>query len=165
MGAACSQLWMNLRAIGDNEPQVNKTRIKGLVKACTNLDPVEAIMNLRRHMAQEPNRYDKIFRVLPIINKVETNLDLIVAEVELQKEKIGKHETFRVTVEKRKTELRSKEIIEKVAGIIDQKVDLSEPNWIVLIEIMGKTTGVSVIRPESILNVQKERYELSLKTN
>jgi tRNA acetyltransferase TAN1 len=165
MGAACSQLWMNLRAIGDTEPKVNKTKIKGIIKAWTIIDPVEAILKLRKHMSHEPYRYDKIFRVLPIINRVETSLDLIVAEVESQKEKIGKHETFRITVEKRKTELRSMEIIKKVANIIDQKVDLREPDWVVLIEIMGKTTGVSIIHPESILNVQKESYKLSLKTN
>jgi tRNA acetyltransferase TAN1 len=152
---------MNLRAIGDNEPKVNKTKIKGIIQAWTNLDPVKAIQELRKHMTKEPYRYDKLFRILPIINTVDTNLDLIIAEVESQKGKIGIHETFRVTVEKRKTKLRSMEIIEKIAEIIDQKVDLSEPNWVVLIEIMGKTTGVSVIRPENIMNIQKERYLLS----
>ncbi len=33
-------------------------------------------------------------------------------------------------------------------------------DWNVLIEIVGKTTGVSVIRPEGLLNVQKERASL-----
>jgi tRNA acetyltransferase TAN1 len=56
-------------------------------------------------------------------------------------------------------------VIEPVANIIDREVNLGDPDWIVLIEIMGKKTGVSVVRPEGILNVQKERYRLSLKTD
>jgi len=47
MSAASSQLWMNLRAIGDPEPKVNRSRIKGIVMAETSLDPIEAIMKLR----------------------------------------------------------------------------------------------------------------------
>ncbi|MFC1802546.1 hypothetical protein ACFL0D_01110 [Thermoproteota archaeon] len=165
MGAASSQLWMNLRAIGDPVPKVNKTKIKGIIMAWTKLDPVEAIIKLREHMAGEPERYDNLFRVLPIVTQVETIIDAIVSEVESQKEKIGEAESFRVTLEKRKTELRSLEVIEPVANIINREVNLCDPDWIVLIEIMGMTTGVSVIRPECILNVQKERYRLSLKTD
>jgi tRNA(Ser,Leu) C12 N-acetylase TAN1 len=39
-------------------------------------------------------------------------------------------------------------------------VDLENHDWIVLIEIIGNSTGVSVIRPEGLLNVQKERASL-----
>ena len=46
MSAASSQLWMNLRAIGDPEPKVNRSRIKGIVMAQTTLDPIEAMFKL-----------------------------------------------------------------------------------------------------------------------
>jgi tRNA acetyltransferase TAN1 len=98
--------------------------------------------------------------VLPILAWVNTSIDSIVAEVETQKIKILNDDTFRVTVEKRRTQLRSREIIEAVAAVIDNPVDLENPDWVVLIEVMGEHTGVSVVRKEALLNIQKERAAL-----
>jgi tRNA acetyltransferase TAN1 len=161
MGAASSQLWMNLRAVGDPEPKVNKSRVKGVIQGYTTLDPVEAIFLMREHMKAEPERYDKLFRVMPILSWVNTDIEKIVVEVQSQKARMKAGETFRVTLEKRRTELRSFEVIDAVAADIDTVVDLENPDWVVLIEIMGDKTGVSVIPADASLNVQKERVGLS----
>lgn len=155
--AACSQLWMNLRAIGDEEPKVNKTRIRGIIWGATTLDTVEAIRKLRQHMHEEPDRYDKLFRILPVLTWVETSIENIVAEVENQKPRVGESDSFRVTLEKRRTELRSLEVIEPVADVFDNPVDLENPDWVVLIEIMGNKTGVSIVPADALFQVQKER--------
>jgi tRNA acetyltransferase TAN1 len=165
IGAASSQLWMNLRAVGDSEPIVNRSKIRGIIQGATNLDPVEAIRLMREHMHIEPERYDKLFRIMPILSWVKTGIEAIVGEVEAQKSKIAEEDTFRVTLEKRRTELRSLEVIDAVAAVIDNAVDLENPDWVVLVEIMGNRTGVSVIREESIFNVQKERAVLSFQTD
>ena len=94
---------------------------------------------------------------MPILSWVNTNLDDIVAEIEAQKDKMAVNEKFRVTLEKRKTELRSREVIEAVAEVIDNPVDLENPDWVVLVEIIGNHTGISIVRDEALFNVQKER--------
>jgi tRNA acetyltransferase TAN1 len=161
LSQATSELWMNLRAIGDDKPKVDRSRIKGLILAYTGFDPQEAVGLLRRHMGKEPDRYSAVYRVMPILAWVNTDVDEIVAEVREQASRIGAGESFRVTLEKRRTRLRSLEVIELVAAVIDNPVDLENPDWVVLVEILGNKTGVSVIRPVDELNVQKERYRLS----
>jgi tRNA acetyltransferase TAN1 len=163
--AASSQLWINLRAVGDPEPKVNRTKISGIIQAMTTIDPVEAVYSLREHMTKEPERYDKLFRILPIINWVPTSIDKIVDEVITQKSKVEKNETFGVVLEKRKTNLGRVELIEPIAAVFDNEVDLDNPDWVVLIEVMGNVTGVSIIKPEAIFNVQKELADLSSKTD
>ncbi|MFZ0220615.1 MAG: THUMP domain-containing protein, partial [Candidatus Nitrosopolaris sp.] len=73
--------------------------------------------------------------------------------------KIKKLETFRITVERRNTFLRSSEIIAKVASEIDNKVDLENPDWIVLVEIIGKLVGISVLRPDEIFSSVIEKRQ------
>ena len=160
---ASSELWMNLRAIGDSEAKVDRSRIKGLILGWTSLGAVEAINSLRDYLEEEPEKFKYIYRIMPILTWVNTGLDDIVREVNVQKEKIGKGDTFRVTVEKRRTDLRRLEIIEPVADAFDNDVDLENPDWIVLINVLGGKTGVSIIEPRDKLNVQKEKYELSKK--
>ena len=163
MSAASSQLWMNLRAIGDPEPKVSRSRIKGIVMAETALNPIEAIIKLREHMESDVDRYERLFRIFPIVARVPTEVEDIVEEVKRQAGVIEEGQKFRITLEKRETEFRSLEIIDPVAAIVDREVDLNNPDWVILIEVMGKMTGISVMPPEGMLNVQKERYALSTK--
>jgi tRNA acetyltransferase TAN1 len=71
--------------------------------------------------------------------------------------KIGEKETFRITVEKRFTETPTKDIIEAAAANIERQVNLNNPDKILLIEVIGGLTGVSVIKPDEILAVIKEK--------
>ena len=157
---ACSELWMLLRAVGDETPAVDRSPVRGLITARTNLDPVEAIRRLRVEFRERPDHFRALLRVLPVETKVRTDSGEIVEASHRLAAKIGEDESFRITVEKRRTDLRSREVIDAVAEGIDRKVDLEDPDWIVLIEIVGRTTGVSVIRPDGLLNVQKERARL-----
>jgi tRNA acetyltransferase TAN1 len=161
MSAACSELWMLLRAAGDETPTVFRTRVKGLIAAETSLEPVEAIRRIRGQLRERPEGFKNLLRVIPVETTVSTELDEIVKTASRLAEKINEDESFRVTLEKRRTELRSREVIDAVAERIDRKVNLEEPDWVVLVEIVGTRTGVAVVPPEGILSIQKERALLS----
>ena len=157
---ACSELWMLLRAAGDEMPVVDRAPVRGLILARTALDPVEAVRRLRAQLQRHPDDFRTLFRVIPVEAVSPTSLDRIVETAHGLASRIGGDETFRITVEKRRTGLRSREIIDAVAAGIDRKVDLEHPDWIVLIEIVGRYTGVSVVRPDALLNIQKEKARL-----
>jgi len=160
---ACSELWMLLRAVGDETPVVDRSPIKGLIAARTNLEPVEAIGRLRSELAENPEGFRVLLRVMPIEMMVPTDLEVIMDAVHRLASKIGEKESFRITLEKRRTHLRSRKVIDAVAERIDRRVDLEGYDWNVLIEIISKTTGISVIPRHGVLNVQKERARLSSK--
>ena len=158
---ACSELWMLLRACGDETPIVNRTRIRGLIAAKTVLTPLDAIKLLRIELRERPEGFRSLLRIIPIEIMVPTKLDIIVEKIKGLASKITHEKSFRITLEKRRTSLRSREVIDAVAGIIEQRVDLVKPDWIVLVEIVGELTGLSVVPSDGILNVQKERIMLA----
>ncbi len=88
---------------------------------------------------------------------MRTDLGEIERTVTELASKIKENESFRVTVEKRFTDTSTKDIIEAAAANIERKVDLSSPDKIILIEVVGGLTGISIIRPEQILAVMKEK--------
>ncbi|MCS7120236.1 MAG: THUMP domain-containing protein [Nitrososphaerota archaeon] len=154
---ACSEIWFLLRELGDEDPLVERSEVAGLVVAKTALDSFKVIENLRKRLRDRPQDFRYTLRFIPIEIVVRTDLDQIRRACSRLVEKIGPTETFRVTVEKRHTDLQSGEIIRAAAEVIDRKVDLENPQKILLIEILGRLTGVSVIVPEDILSVSKER--------
>jgi tRNA acetyltransferase TAN1 len=156
---ASSELWMLLRGLGDEGPSVGHAPVRGLILAKTSLDPLEAVGLLREELIRSPGDFRYLLRVIPIESVVPTQLDGIAEAAQRLASRIGEGESFRITVEKRRTGLGSREVIEAVASRIKRRVDLERPDWVVLIEIVGRHTGISVLRPDSILNVQRLKAE------
>ena len=159
---ACSELWFLLGELGDERAEVDTTPVKGLIWARTQLDPFEVVKGLRRMLAERPEEFRVVQRIIPIERVVGTDLNEIArAAQELALAKIEPGEKFRITVEKRHTELGTMDVIKAVAEGIDRPVDLRNPDKIVLIEIVGGLTGISVIKPDDILSVPKEKGRAS----
>ena len=53
------------------------------------------------------------------------------------------------------------EIIDAIADKFPHKVNLDDPDWVILVETAGKQTGISVVRLANMLNIQKERVRLA----
>jgi len=154
---ACSEIWYLLGEIGDSAVKVDKTGITGLIAAKTAFDPFEVIEKFRKILRERPYEFRYTLRVIPIEKVVRTDLGEIERTVTELASKIKENESFRVTVEKRFTDTSTRDIIEAAAANIERKVDLSSSDKIILVEVVGGLTGISIIRPEQILAVMKEK--------
>lgn len=143
--------------LGDAEAQTSKTKIRGLIVGKTTLNPFEAVERLRGVLKERPYEFRYALRILPIERVVPTDLEAIKAAALELAQQIGEAESFRVTVEKRFTTLHSKDIIEAVAGEVKRKADMEHPDRILLIEVLGTLTGVSLLKPTDELSVLKEK--------
>lgn len=152
---ASSELFALLREIGDGSPDIRTTGLRGLLLVKTSLQPTVVVEEVRKIIAQDPLRIRSIFRLIPIDAVVESDVEKILEATSSLVSRIGEGEAFRITVEKRRTNLSSSEIIRLIAGIINRPVNLEHPDWVVLIEIVGRSTGVAVLRPEHTLNIGK----------
>jgi tRNA acetyltransferase TAN1 len=153
----CSELWYLLGQIGDSASTIDKTGMAGLIVVKTALNPFEVIDNFRKILHERPYEFRYTLRVIPIEKVVRTDLVEIQRVATALGLKIGENESFRVTVEKRFTEISSRDIVEAAAMNIERNVDLNEPDRILLVEIIGGLTGVSLIKPDDILSVVKEK--------
>src|SRR3972149_4045912 len=154
----CIELSYLLREeLGDATAVVGKTGIRGLVAAKTSLDPCEVIEKFRLILQERPYEFRYALRIIPIERVVPNDLNEIKRVATELAANIGENETFRVTVEKRFTTLHSQDFIEAVATDIKRKADLENPDKILLIEVLGGLTGISLIKPSHVLAVVKEK--------
>ncbi|MCW4007288.1 MAG: THUMP domain-containing protein [Candidatus Bathyarchaeota archaeon] len=155
---ACYELLYLLKDdLGDSEAVVGKTGISGLIAAKTVFNPSVAIEKLRAILQEQPYKFRYTLRVIPVEKVVRTDLDevkRVAAELSLR---IDADETFRVTVEKRFTSIHASDFIKAAAEGITRRVDLEKPDKILLIEVVGGFTGLSLIKPSDILTVVKEK--------
>lgn len=152
---AASELRELLTHLGDPSPEVSMTRVTGLITAYTSLDPFQVIKRVEEILGEEPWRVSALLRFIPIERVIEARPEKIAEAVEELASKIPEDASFRVTVEKRHTSLSSRELIEAAASKVDRKVNLENPDWVVLVEVLGGVAGISVIRPDQILSTAK----------
>lgn len=118
-------------------------------------DPKPLLSFITDFVRSEPFRVRFILRIIPVDRVVDTTMEDIVKAVKELSSAIGPGETFRITIEARDSPYSDKELINALADAVDRKVNLDSPDKIVLLEIFGEYSGVSVISPHEIVSVQK----------
>ena len=142
-----SELKQLLEAIGESSVNVEKTGVSGLIVAKTSADPFELINRFRNILRERPYEFRHALRLIPIEIVVRTDLDQVKEAVTQLGSRIAENETFRVTVEKRFTAIHTRDIIQAAAAGVKRKVNLRNPDRIILIEVVGGFTGISLIKP------------------
>jgi tRNA acetyltransferase TAN1 len=150
---AVEELNVILQHFSIDAQMIEIQNVSGIILALVNLNPFELIPKFKELLIEEPWQFRYILRVIPIERTLSTNLKNIEREVEaLSIERIRINDSFRISVEKRHTSTRSKDIIPSIANKFRNKVSLENPDWIILIEIIGNKTGISVLKERDIFN-------------
>jgi len=146
----------------DPELKVSRTHISGLLTCKTSLDPFEVVSKLRDFALENPYQFRFAIKFTPIEVCVDSDIESIKEATRSLLHKIGKDETFRVTVRRRHTDLENMDVVVAVASEIDREVNLDNPDKTVLVEIVSDTTGVSVLNDESdilsIMTMRDDQY-------
>jgi len=150
-----SEMYMLLTEFGDSRAKITRTGVSGVLLVETELLHQDVIEFLKKMMEFEPFRIRSMLRLIPVEKIVDLDLEMIKDEVKPLMEKIGPEESFRITIEKRHSDLSRGELIEAIASTTNRKVNLDNPDWVVLVEVIRDTVGLSVVRPSQIVSVVK----------
>jgi len=146
-----------LERFGDIGPIVEKTIFSGIIQVETKLDIMKVLESFKEIIEDEPWLIKYCSRIIPIQVECESKLDDIRDRVCGLSEIIKKNDTYRITVEKRQSSLRTSEIISSIADSLSNKVSLENSDWEIIIQVLRNKTGISIIPPNSILSVDRQK--------
>ncbi len=110
-----------LEEFGDSDVKVTITEMSGILTAETKLDPVEVVRKIKEMVLDEPWSVRYCLRIIPIQKVIETKIEEIEKTVSEMSKEIIEGETYRISIEKRNSNLSSQEIIKKIATKIKNK--------------------------------------------
>ena len=146
-----------LDELGDQEPEILNVGMRGILMVNTVIEPSKIIDYVKNKMIEEPWLIRYCLRIIPIQRMIDTDIDKIKQNVTKLSNVIQKNNSYRITIEKRNTNVSSNEIITEIAKIFPNKVSLNQPDWIVLIEILGNKTGISILKENEIFSLDKAK--------
>ena len=160
-GEAEEEIMDILDELGDPDVKISVSNMSGIITVQTKLDPIEVVRKMKEILLDEPWSIRYCLRVIPIQKIVETNLEKIEECISSISDKIEDNESYRILIEKRNSDISSKEIITNIANQIKNKVSLDFPDKIILIEVLGIVTGISLIKKSDILSLEKTKRSMS----
>jgi len=146
-----------LDELGDQEPEILNVGMRGILMVNTIIEPSKIIDWVKNKIIEEPWLIRYCLRIIPIQRMTDTEIDKIKQNVIKLKDTIQKNDSYRITIEKRNTSISSNEIITEVAEIFPNKVSLNQPDWIILIEIIGNETGISILKNDELFSLDKAK--------
>ena len=146
-----------LDEIGDQESEILNVGMRGILMVNTSIEPSKIIDWVNDKVVEEPWLIRYCLRMIPIQSVTETDMSKITKDVIKLKDVIQQNDSYRITIEKRNTDMSSTEIITEIAKIFPNKVSLNQPDWIVLIEILGNKTGISILKENEIFSLDKAK--------
>ena len=149
-----------LKKFGDLEPKISITKMSGILTAETKLDPI-VVRKIRDMILDEPWSIRYCLRIIPIQKFIESEIKQIEETVRNLSEHILENETYRISIRKRNSELSSQEIISGVANKIKNEVSLEFPDKVILIEVLGNKTGISILKKSDVLSTEKIKRSIS----
>ena len=150
-----------LDKLGDSDVKISVSSMSGIITIETKLDPIEVVRKIKEMVLDEPWSIRYCLRIIPIQKVVKTNIEEIEKAISSMSDQIGKKESYRILIEKRNSDISSKEIITKIANGIKNKVSLDFPDKVILIEILGIVTGISILKKSDILSLEKTKRSMS----
>jgi len=94
-----------LEFLGESRPTVKRTSMRGLLTAQMKVDPARVVERARYALRKDPWKFTCIKRILPVEPVVDTDLEKIAEAVKPLFEPIEEGETYRITIEKRRSQL------------------------------------------------------------
>jgi len=157
---ASNEISKILRELGDTSYAVEISSFSGIITVTTVLNPLLVVNEIRRIILDEPWSVRYCHRFIPIQDATETTIENIVRSVQNLVKMMKPDDTYRITIERRGSHLSSKEVIDSIAKNIQNKVSLEKFDWNVVVEILGITTGISVLKENDVVSTLKMKRDL-----
>ena len=155
---AKAEIWFTLLMCGDKYPIILGIKFPGLITATTNIDNKEVILKIKKILEKDSNFFQFILKIVPINYVCETKLNVIKDIVEkYYRLYLNKEDSFKIEMKRRKNEIIKRDtIIESLAKIINNRVDLDNPDKILRIELLGNVSGISFLNPDDIIIIHNK---------
>jgi tRNA acetyltransferase TAN1 len=142
-----------LKQYGDPEPRVEKTSVPGIAIAHTALNNRDVVKKCKE-LFQTERAFQFAIKWVPVDFWCDTNLDAMKKVIEEEiRDRIKENETWAMKVEKRCwQQYHTRELIEYLAPSIARKVNLGDPDQILRIDVLGKRTAISLLKPDEIFS-------------
>ncbi len=154
----------NLEEIGVQLEEIQKTSVDGIFGLVVEGDSKQAVASLKSLCQEDPNLFIHTYHWVPIerwVPATEEEMERAASELG---EGIQENEGWMMHLHKRHHGGHSQDLIKKLTDPINRgSVNLKSPDKILVVEILGDSAGLSLLRKKELLDTNRLRQEISAR--
>lgn len=159
-GRAEQEVRERMRDLGVYVERLETCDVDGVFLLQVRGDAKALVVQLKRLCHEDPVDFQYTYHWVPIERWVPTVLTEIREAVAALGNGIGKDETWKMHLHKRHVPEHYDALISYLTDPLDRgKVDLTDPDKVLAVEMLGKSTGLSLLTKHELLDVNKARVE------
>jgi len=153
-GSAKKQIEDALKEI-KKDAKFLKSEAEGIFELQTK-DARKLVQDIGKIAKKDIAKLDKTFNWIPIDTWAKATVKDMQKTIKTIQKDIKEKEKWAMDLGKRMTKLHDKDLIIKLTEPVDKpNVDLKKPEKIIKVEIIGNKAGISLLKPDEILNLFK----------
>ena len=143
-----------LKLLGDPDASMRWTFVMGIGVVHTSLDNRQVIHQCRELLHQDKIRFEFAVKWVPVDYWCWTDLESMRQLIDDKVlPRILPNESWAMRVNKRRWQTyHTDDIVTALAAHIDRSVNLSHPDKIVWVDVIGNDTAISVLKPDEIFS-------------
>jgi tRNA(Ser,Leu) C12 N-acetylase TAN1 len=153
-----SELWHVLVKYCDATPlEAFSLPVKGLFLIAIVDDITKTIEKIREVITEEKFPFIICKKITPIEQLIKSDFDQLSETLTNHLQKIPENVKWRITLNRRHTKLKRTDVINLIAShplAPKGKVDLSNPDWDIVVEIFGEWLGVGAFKHDPIIVIK-----------
>ena len=155
---AKAEIWFTLLMCGDQYSIISSLDFQGLIAATTTLNHRKIIKKIKDILIQNPYFFQFILKIIPIDYVCQTDIKTIKMIIQKNYQHyIKNQDSFKIALNRRKNELIDRDgLIESIAKLFKNRVDLEHPDKIIRVEVLGNFTGISFLTPDEIIKASNK---------
>ena len=119
--------------------------ISGLSIATFSDNPISTLEKIKTEIEKDNSILQYSLKLVPIQYRTNSSIEKMKEIMGIFNEQIGEDDTWRITLRRRHSQLSREEIIHSLADIITNgSVRLENPDYYIIVEILGKWTYLSL---------------------
>ncbi|HVO77697.1 MAG TPA: THUMP domain-containing protein [Methanomassiliicoccales archaeon] len=162
-GLGETEVRTRLQEAGAGLEELKRSDVEGVFLCKVSGDPKKVVADVRTICVGQPDLFHETHHWTPVERWVRTDMaEMAKAAGELGAG-ISPTDSWMLVLRKRKTPLHTMDLVKLLTDPIDRgRVDLKHPDKMLVVEIMGETTGMSLVAKDQLLDVNKVREDVEL---
>lgn len=135
--------------------EILKSNIDGLMNIRVK-NAKNAVKKLLLMAKKKPNKFVQTYKWIPVDKWSKTNIKEMQRTIKGLSKNIKKNDRWKMDLGKRKTNLHERDLIIRLTEPIERSnIDLSNPDKIIKVEVIGSYAALSLLKKDEYLNVTK----------
>jgi len=163
-GLAEKEVRRCIEGVGEAVEELESSCVNGVFCIQVSGDAKQVVADIRDEFLEEPGTLNHTYHWVPVEKWVQANVEDMTSLAKELSNGIAEDERWMMHMHKRRHDMSSEDLVLALTDPIERgNVDLTNPQKIIVVEILGAMAAMALLTPDQIIDANRIRQRIGLQ--